>query len=137
MLAEGEPGNNVGGVSCFGGAGNFLHGLIMHRGVVIRDHDHDARHQQSDERGEIEIGWRTHLARDFDPVRKQLMRGWPEQHRRDQRAHSHRAHQHTGRLTAAEIYEENATNRAQHRNSAEDEWINNCGGRVRHRQHAY
>src|SRR5437899_9082839 len=109
----------------------------MHRGVVIRDHDHDARHQKSDERGEIEIGWRTHLASDFHTVWKQLMCGWPEQYRRDQRAHSDRTHQHAGGFTAAEIYEENATDRAQHRNSAEDEWINNCGRRVRYRQHAY
>src|SRR5438477_11212526 len=109
----------------------------MHLCAVYSDHDIAPCHQQTDERGEIEIGWRTHLARDFHPVRKQLMRGWPEQHGRDECAHSDRPHQHTGRLTAAKIYEENATDRAQYRISAENEWTNNCCGSVCHRQHAY
>src|SRR5204863_6617604 len=130
-LARDGTGSSVAGMSGFARARNFLHGLILHRGVVIRDHDHDAGHYQSAERGKIEIGWRTHLAGDLHPVWKKLMRGRPEQYRRDQRAHPDRAHQHTGRLTAAEIYEENATDRAQHRDSAENEWINDCCRRVR------
>ena len=78
MLPDGEAGDNICGVSGFGGPRDLLHRPIPGRGVVIRDQNDYPSHEQADERREIEVVWRPQNAPDHHTVWKKPMRGRPE-----------------------------------------------------------
>ena len=64
------------------------------------------------------------------------MRGGPKKNRRDERARTDRAHQHCGRFAAADVHEENSADRAEHRDAAKHERINDRGRCVGERERA-
>ena len=64
------------------------------------------------------------------------MCGRPEQNRRDDRAGNHCAHENIRRFAAGDVDEHDATDRAEHRDSAEHKWINNRCWISRQRQRA-
>src|SRR5205814_6918464 len=70
MLANGEPGDDVGGVSGLRCLGDLADGSITCRRVIVRDQNDDASHEQSDERGEIEIASRPSDAANRDRGRE-------------------------------------------------------------------
>ena len=49
MLPDRQSGDDVRGVTGFGGVRNFLHRPIAHRRIIIRDHDDDGSHDQADQ----------------------------------------------------------------------------------------
>ena len=79
MLSDSQASDNIGGVSGFGSPRDFLHRPITGRGVIIGDQNDYPGHEQTDERREIEVVWRTQKARDHHAVWKKPMGGGPEQ----------------------------------------------------------
>src|SRR5260221_13621031 len=79
VLADGEPGNNVGRMTSLRGLGNFTDRPVTHRGVVIGDYEHDAGHDQANERSKIKIVRAPRDALDSDAIREKRMRRRPEE----------------------------------------------------------
>ena len=46
MLTNGQTGDDIGRVTGLRGTRNFLHGPVMHRRVIIGDHDDDGCHER-------------------------------------------------------------------------------------------
>ena len=70
MLPDGEPGDDVCGVTGLGRACNFLHGPIAHRSVIVSDHHHDRGHDQPDHRSEVKLSRCSQQSTDCESVWK-------------------------------------------------------------------
>ena len=55
VLADRKSTNDIGGVAGFGSLRNFRTAQKLNRSIIVCDHNDDARHEQPDERGEVEI----------------------------------------------------------------------------------
>jgi hypothetical protein len=105
VLTNGQPGDDVRGVTGLGGLGDLADRRVGGRRVVISDYHNNGRHQQSYERSEVEIVGRTRNAADRDRVGKEHVRRGPEQDGGNKAARSDCSHQHCRRLSAAEVHE--------------------------------
>ena len=70
MLSDGETGDDVRRVAGFRGLGDLPNRIVAHRRVIIRDHNHDAGHEQADERCAVKISWRLQHSANRDAIRK-------------------------------------------------------------------
>ena len=135
--AHAEAGDDVRGVAGLARFGDLAHGRVFGGGVVVRDEHRRARHQQADDRGKIDAARRVgraahaeHVLR-FQPFGEHRHGHRIEDRRADRRAEQHATHERGARLRIGHVHENDARDRGEDGQPAEDERIDHRSAEAR------
>ncbi len=124
MLPYGNTGNDIRGVAGDAGVGNFPHGAVLGRCIVVGDKHGGASHQKAHDRGEVDATRgvsrfrATEHITDFQSPRKHGLRHRPKRRGGNHRTKQHAAHQRVRRLGVGHIHIEHANDRSDDRQPA-------------------
>ena len=128
MGADGQPGDDIRGVSGFGSFGDVTNRGVVRRGVVIRNEQNHEGHEEADQGGEVDPVSGSDLAIMAQAVREEDMSQGPKGSRGGQGADQDAKAEQAGGIAFSEVDREDSENSGEDGDASQDEGISEGGG---------
>ena len=127
VLSDGEAGDDVGGVAGFGGFGDFANWAVLGGGVVVRDGDDDAGHEDADESASVDFGGGVFDAVDLESGSEQAVGERVKDTGGNEAADGYGGEECVGGFTTGDVDVEDSEHGTEDGDAAEDERIDESG----------